>query len=339
MYVASVTPPPITFATVALVAFLGVGCSAKQTDTSTSTEPPDAAGGATANGPSRAALDGDGLVSIPSTPIRLAPPPGFEPASTFTGFQHVEQGSSILVMTIPGPYEEVQPGFNDPGKLAEKGMLALEVQDLPMGDIPGQLFRIEQTTQNGKAQKWVWVAGTTDQTVLIMGTCTAEPCEDVLEQLRESVLSAQWDHASTPDPLAGLGFVLEDTGGLEFQFRQANMISYADKPAGVFFSAGPAMEAGAITDQRGFARRRFQALNFAEISIESTASIEIDGLAGYTIVGKGHEPDGQPKFLYLAIVYEQENYWVALGSAPIAERARYGQLFETMAKSLRREER
>jgi hypothetical protein len=42
-------------------------------------------------------------VRVPSTKVWLAPPEGFVAATTFTGFQHVESGSSIMINLIPGP--------------------------------------------------------------------------------------------------------------------------------------------------------------------------------------------------------------------------------------------
>jgi hypothetical protein len=327
----------LAVATLGLVAQFG--CSAKHTEAPRMNEPSrEVVGPDAERGPSATPQD-DGLVAVASTRIRLAPPPGFERASTFTGFQHLERGTSIVVTTLPGPYEEIRSGLENRAKLAEKGMVLVASEDRPKGEIPGRLFRVEQHTQELTAQKWLWVGGTSNETVLITGTCISAPCDDDLEALRNSILSAQWDQTNAPDPMAGLGFALEDTGGLNFQHRSLNNVVYGDKSDDVFFFIGPALNAGATTDQKGFARRRFKAFNFADISIESERGVEIDGLPGYVIVGQGKEPDGRRMFMYSAIVYEAENYWIAFGSVPLAERARYEAVFEKMAKSLRRERR
>jgi hypothetical protein len=280
--------------------------------------------------------------AIPGTQVRLVPPDGFEPATTFQGYQHVPTHASVMVTDLPGGLETILPAFTDEDRLRTEGIRVIEASDLEHAALPGRLLHVEQQAQSMVVEKWIWVFGDADACVIVMGTCMKDHCPEQLAMLRAAVTSAVWDRTTPTDPLDGLGFRLGDTGGLRFAKRLANLVVYTDSGEvelnpehGVSFMIGPAMGSGPISDRKGFAERRAGQLPLDDLQFETIEPTSIDGLHGYTLVGT-FERKGFDHFVYVVIVFEESNYWIGSGSAPATQRSKYLPVFQEMAASLRR---
>ena len=59
-------------------------------------------------------------VRIPGTSVSLTPPPGFQMATRFSGFERLDAGASIVVTEMAAPFEEVAAGMRGQAA-AEKG--------------------------------------------------------------------------------------------------------------------------------------------------------------------------------------------------------------------------
>ncbi len=285
------------------------------------------------------------LVLVPSTKVWLAPPEGFVAATTFTGFQHVESGASIMVSLVPGSFAHVRVGLEDPLKIAKRNMELLAREDREAGEQPGVLMHLRQRVQQGEFEKWMWVFGSENETVMIVGIYPSALEEDYSSVLRNAVLSARWDPKAEVSPLDGLGFSLAHTGTLAFFTRVANMVSYTEdgqadleKQGKAMFIIGPAYRPIEAGDRRSFVRQRLrQTTKHSDFEIESIDAVAVDVLEGFEVIATAVSDSNVPTTIYQLILFEGATYWMGQGLVRSSERQEYLPMFRKMGRSFARD--
>lgn len=286
----------------------------------------------------------DELVPVPGVPVRLAPPNGFTPSSTFSGFQHAVSGSSLLVFVIPAPYEEVVPSFTDPRSLRKEGMKLLADESERMQGRSGRLLLVAQEAQGDEYRKWIRLFGSDEQTAVVMGTFPAEHEASLGAELRSAVLSAAFD-ARDVSPTEGLGFSLGETGTLQLFQRNGSMLCYTEDGAAdpegtgkALFVVGPGFGPRDPLEPEAFARMRLrQTEGFRRPRVESTQEIRIDGLDGLETIAEGVSDTDVPTVLYQVVLFDGASYWIAQGLVRGSARETFLPLFRQAAKGFRRE--
>lgn len=284
------------------------------------------------------------LTRIPGTAFALAPPPGFVLADEFSGFADMQTGSSLMVEAIPGPFAQVGRGFSDPKTLETQAMVVIERQDLRHGDMDGMLLRVDQRVQGVKAQKWIWMFGDGQASAFVMGTCVQSDCKEQLEVLKKAMLTVAWDRSADPDAEEALGYTLAEMADLQVGGRMQKMLTLTpdgraqiDEASPILFIIGPALGSGHLADREAFARQRFTQLPLENITLEMLEPATIDGMDGFALVGTGTTSFGADVFVFSAIVFEENNYWIAMGYAPRSAREEWLPKFRRVAEGLRRD--
>ena len=117
------------------------------------------------NGPALSASEG--VVYVPGKTVGLAPPSGFVLSAKFSGFEHGESGSSILVVELPAEaYGQVATQMTDPA-LATKGITVTARKTIKVGDVDGIVLTGTQQTAGKAISKWIVMLGTKDATVML----------------------------------------------------------------------------------------------------------------------------------------------------------------------------
>ena len=281
---------------------------------------------------------------VRGTNVELVSPAGFVAAAGFTGFAHEESGSSIMISEMRGPFSKVSAGFGQPALLARQGMRLVSSEKRKMGQHDGVHLTVSQKSGDFEVKKAIWVFGTEQNTVLVVGTVLTQQVGVWFDRVEAAVLSAQWKLGSRTSPFEGLGFELRDTQGLEFLDRVSNMVMYSEDgqpdvqgTGKMLFGFGPSFGGVEIKDRAAFVERRVRAMPCGVEVIESKEEIEIDGLKGYAVVASPVK-DGRARVVYATLLFEEERYWVGFGSAAAKRRAEVLPKFKKIANSFRRVE-
>lgn len=280
------------------------------------------------------------LVAVPGTRVRLRPPVGFLPARDFAGFLDEGTKASILVTEFPAPYAEVVAGFTDRNALGEQGIQVEGLEARGNGAYPGTLVRTRQAAQGVVALKWIWIFGTDKATAMVMATGFDEAD---LAVLKAALLTTAWDPEATPAGAEGQRFELGFTGDFAVWRRMGGTVAYTlgggalEGPGAPLFTIGPALGAGAIDDREAFARSRAEALPLDEVAVEGVTAIEVDGLPGVALNARGEDvQNGRTIAIYQAILFEPDNYWIAVGMCGDDLAAGHTPVFREMVASFRR---
>lgn len=284
------------------------------------------------------------ITHVPGTKVSLVVPPGLSPSSTFTGFVDLQKQTSLVVVEIPGPYDEVKQGFANREALKRQGMKVLERTSLAMGEYDGAFYEIEQSVTEATVFKCVWMFGNDDGTVMVMGICP-KGSEDVeLEPLRRAVLSATWDPQLVLDPLAALPYQLRRTEGMQLVSSQLGSTlftsdgeideAHTGKP---MFLCAPSLRPYRGT-RESFARRRLrQTKGVKQVKAGELKPVLIDGLEGLACVATARDDEtNEGRFVYQVILFEGSAYWILHGQAADELREAYLPRFERITASFER---
>ncbi len=140
---------------------------------------------------------------VNGTSLEMIPPPDFEPSAQFTGFSHMQSGSVIMVIEIPGPYEQASAAI--PALLGQEGVTLISDEERNVADTPGRLVFLHQDTKGMEIAKWVWLFGDERRAGMIAATYHREYEETLGNAVRDAVLSVRWRDAPS-DPFESIGF-------------------------------------------------------------------------------------------------------------------------------------
>lgn len=103
------------------------------------------------------------------THVALIPPPGFVPATQFTGYQQPASSASIQISELGGAVTANMQKFSSES-LMTRGMFVQQQERLQVGINPGQFIVVEQFAGGTKVVKYIMLLGDTQRTFLIMST-------------------------------------------------------------------------------------------------------------------------------------------------------------------------
>lgn len=281
---------------------------------------------------------------VAGTKFLLIPPTGFIPATNFQGFQQMNSGASILVMEIPGPFAESTKGFNEQG-LKTQGVVLKKKEEIKVNGNPGLFLTTEQFAYGTNYSKYILVFGDSKATYMVNGTFPKEVIE-LDKDVRESMLSVVYESELTVNPLNTVPFTVDtENTKLKFAKSMTGMLLYTvdgnvptestDKTS---FIVGLSLANVQTVDKKLTAINRIKRLPYSEIEIDEDKihEIEIDGISGYEIVGKGTDKNtGTKELVYQVMLFSDTGYYIIVGTAKNDFEQNLA-LFETVARTLRR---
>lgn len=268
-------------------------------------------------------------VKVTGTRVFLSPPPGFAPADRFCGFIKKDDNASIVVTEIPGAYEQVTSFTKK--DLAGKGISLTASNTLTNGKRESSLIEFTQMAEGMKFKKVACFFGDQVTTTIVTGTMPESGSDALFDSLREAVKSARLDpHARVAGLEEGLPFTIADTKKLKKATRLQNTLLFTTtgkvqpgKDNGPLFIAGQSLREGPIENHEAFARERLQQTKqLKNIIIEKQRSIKQAGLEGEEFLGSGTDSeDGTPTFIYHALLFDKDGYFIFQGLCPVSQRA------------------
>ena len=281
-------------------------------------------------------------VLIPGTKIALPMPEGFALAERFPGLGREDASASVMVNEIPGPYAGIVAGFTGEA-LAGQGMIVTDREAVEIDGRAAMLFHVEQTASGTTFRKWLGVFGDDDGTVLVTATVPAAGAEALAETLRRVVLGARFDRGLESDPYVAFGYRFGETAGLEL--RHETPTGLVLLPAGVevgvpgehiMLVAGRTFREVEIDDVADFAHRRLHKVEqLSDLADLQGRAVSHGGLAGWEITGRGRD-DGAEVALYQALLLDDKDYLLLIGTAPPGDREAAFATFRQVVASVRK---
>lgn len=285
-------------------------------------------------------------LDITGTRISLIPPDGFSASSRFTGVQNEELEASIMIIQLPAPVGEVTGSFT-PEQLARQKMVLLSKKQLRVGTNDALLYHFRQSSVTEPFLKWVLVLSGEDESALVTAAFPESAKKKLSDALQEAVLSARWNSRTNSDDLAGLSFTVKSHPSLKLAKRISNALAFTKD--GKFpgrphndplYIVSESVSKPIVPNKEGFARNHIlQTATVTNVTISSSAKIQIDGLEGYELVATARKLNpAEPVTVYLVLLFEREGFFVFQGLTPPTSADEYLQAFREMARSFKRKD-
>jgi hypothetical protein len=166
----------------------------------------------------------DPRADVPGTGVTLRAPRGSEPAPVGAGFIHARRRIQIVVAVAQGD-DQVLEGVQ--ASLAA-GAEEVEHEDITVQGRAARLIVDRQETPDVELER-VWLLAREGHRVMaIIGAYVADRSERLRPLVRASLLSAEWDPASTLDPEAAAGYRLTPPEGLAAEPQVVSTLSYTE---------------------------------------------------------------------------------------------------------------
>ncbi len=280
------------------------------------------------------------LIKVSGTKCSLIPPIGFVAASTFSGFQNTETGSSIMINEIPAPYQSLVDGFTAEA-LKSKGMTLIKKQTIDFNGSKATLINLRQSANGTNYLKQMLVFGDTKGTVLVNGIYP-EALKDIEPQIKDALLSTVYNNSQNDNPLEAATFTI-DTKDTDFKLIKYMSGSLLYSTDGEIPTEKPTLIVGnsiakvSTQNQKKFSEERLKKLPRGELNvIKEINEITIDNLKGFEIVANGKTKDDKAELVYQVILFnEKGDYYILVGKTKEAFDT-YLDSFKKIAKTFKR---
>lgn len=281
---------------------------------------------------------------VPGTHVTLDPPPGFAAATQFPGFQKADAGASIMVTEVPGPITAVAAGLTPEG-LASRGWTWLDSENVTIGGRPARLVHFTQVALGVTYEKWILAFGTTEQSVIIVGTFPREQADAFRAPVKQSLLSTRWDPTMSVGMLDALPFHIQETSTLRISSRVSNGIVLtnggvkgpipADEPLLVVSASVSTVN---LSNLEAFAKERLaQTQQIKQVQNIAGERVTVNGLAAYELTADALDGRaGTPVRIYQLIADDGGNYFIVQGFVGQRTAAQFLAQFREVARSLRK---
>jgi hypothetical protein len=278
--------------------------------------------------------------SFATAGIKLIRPNGFDVAENFNGFQQASTQSSVMIMTIPGPFSEVSRDFTAEG-LKTQGMKLNSIKNISIDGNKGILINLSKAAYGTKFSKWIFTFGDETETKIIVATFPQAQAAKLSPILKSVLLTAKNDASVPPALGSDVGFKivankLKLTRSIEKTLMYTNDgVIPAKSPEDPLFIVAPSLSELAIADKKEFATRRLSQTRNIEInSITSTVPITIDGFDAYEIVADAKDTTSNtPITVYQVMLFDDKSYVLIQGIVGTNVVNEYLPEFKAMARS------
>lgn len=250
-----------------------------------------------------------------------------------------------MVTEMKAPIAEVTRGFSDANAVAERGMKVISREEIKNQD--GIVLQIEQRTQHGVFSKWIYATGDANETLFVTASFPRDSANNLSDEMKRCVLSAQWDRAAKP--MANeLGFSVQPAGDLLPNNTVSNSLMFSTRGVAVvekddeaLFVATPSISTVVPENAREYAENRIKQLpkDFSNLTIKSSAPVEIDGLKGYEVIAEADDNfKGRMRrvMIHQTMLFDESSYFLMLGIVESSNAEKNLEAFRTMARSFKR---
>lgn len=284
-------------------------------------------------------------VNFPASGVKIRQPVGFEKEDSFDGFGNPEAQSSVMALSMAGPYLKVNTVFTQE-LMKARGWTLRSRQNVKVNDLPGILIHFEQPAQGQVFLKWSLIFGNDRKTTMVTATFPKSREREMSARLKSAVQSATQIDRTAPSAV-GLPFTLVASEKLKLTQVISKTLAYtkdgiipSKSPTDPLFIAVPSLGKVVVLGKLQYAERLLQQTNYTKkLTVKSTKEIAIDGLGGYESLAEAEDTkSGTPLIIYQVILFNQNSYIRMLGLTGLEFRDEYLPEFKAMARSLQRKQ-
>ena len=269
-------------------------------------------------------------LQIEGTNIFMVPPALFELSTNFKGFQNPDdQTSMIMMMEIPGPYNEIIKGFTSE-MMKPQAMELKSKKEIQVAEYNGLLIELDQTANGMVFSKQLLVYGNEKSSTLINGVYLKDSIQTG-EKIKQSISTTFVDPSLTINPREALDYTLnEDVGDMQFKSVFGNgMLFNRDlkTPTESFDKASLLTDKSfakiAIENKKLFCISRLKKYpdNYSVLPSKDITEITLDDLNGFELFAKNN--DNENEEMYQVILFDENGgYYLFVGTyVPNSENA------------------
>jgi hypothetical protein len=281
-------------------------------------------------------------VAVSGTDVFIEPPPGYQAATTFTGFQEADGQWFLTVTQVPISLAELLPRMTD-AALAEKGMEVVVRQQVQT--VNGEVTLIRATQGQGGVlyEKLIILIGNEGQAAAVTGGYPVALSDSLREPMKQSLLTAQIKGERKSLNLTGLPYTYRDSEEFQPSSRVSQTLVLtppdtlkSDTEGAVFIGLSP-LNARAGSDPETLVRSELQSV-YKDLVLDQPESVKLDEYEAleYTGSGTGRKA-GTPAALYFLILVDHQtgNFFGAFGEMPAEQKDIWLPRFRAVGRSLR----
>ena len=258
-------------------------------------------------------------VSVLGTKFSLIPPEGFTNASNFSGFQNLENGSSIMIAETPSSYSAMSKAFTAEA-LKSKGMILKSKEKVDFKGKEATYFKVSQAANGTTYFKQILMFGDDSKTVMINGIYP-ESFKEIESEIKKSLFSTIYNDNQNDNPFDAVKFSI-DTKETDYTFVKylSGTLLYSEDgnlptDKGIFMvsaSVGKFPE----SNHKQYSIERLKKLpNGEQSKIKEVNPIVIDNLNGFEIIANSKNADSQEEIVYQVMLYNKSEYYILVGQA------------------------
>jgi hypothetical protein len=284
----------------------------------------------------------DTFAPIPGTRVELAVPENYEVSQDFAGIVWPDAAASIHVAELPVSSKEMLEGFSK-ANLAAQGMALLTSEQVDAAIGAAALLHVSQVAQGVQYRKWILIAGSRRETVLLTGTSPATLAEDLEEPIRDILLSARWHPGTVIDPREGVGFGVEETESLKIAnsvmgsalLLTEGGVQSTKSPEDPFVVVARGTAETSISDLAVFSKRRLSETNkLSNPVVRNEGDLMIGGLPAHELIAYATAEGSVAVAVYQALAFDGHHYYLIQGRVGLDREAEYLEQFRAVARSL-----
>jgi len=260
------------------------------------------------------------LTKVSGTKCSLIPPSGFVAATTFSGFQNVETGASIMINELPAPYQSLVDGFTAEA-LKSRGMTLVKKETIDFNGSKATLINLTQPANGMVYIKQMLIFGDSKGTVIVNGIYP-EASKEIEAQIRDALFSTVYNISQNDNPLEAATFEInvQDTDFKLIKYMSGSLLYSTDgkipteKPTLIVSNSVSKIPR---ENQKKYSEERLKKLPGGDLNIiKEIKEITIDNLKGYEIVADGKTKDGKPELVYQVMLFNDKgDYYIIVGQA------------------------
>jgi hypothetical protein len=280
------------------------------------------------------------LTKVPGTKCSLIPPIGFIAATSFSGFQHAETGSSIMINELPAPYQTLVDGFTAEA-LKSRGITLVKKENIDFNGSKATLINVIQPANGSLYIKQILIFGDAKSTVLVNGIYP-ETSKEIEGKIKEALLSTVYNISQNENPLDAAAFTIDikDTDFKLIKYMSGSLLYSTDgkipteKPTLI---VGNSIAKIPTQNRKEYAAERLKKLPIEELKIiDEIKAVNIDNLTGFEIVANGKTNDARTELVYQVMLFNNNgDYYIIIGQTK-EDFEKYLSLFKIIAKTFKR---
>lgn len=259
--------------------------------------------------------------------ITIRVPEGFEPHPQHPGFRNEALDASVLVFEMPQSFGDVMSRFTG-ADMHSRGLVLHGREPVEIDGQPGVLVIASQEIDGKTYQKAIGIVGDHRRSWMITATYPRSAGRELVNTLRESVLSTTFEADRGPRVWSGLPFHVEIDPDFGFTFAQrtANGLTWTrdglvrtESPDRATFTV-EAQRAGRVGSLQAAAEAKLRAVLGTEaVVIRYSQPASINGRPAWESLGAGvYAGTGQPCLIHQVVVFDDAYTYTIRGVAHAA---------------------